>query len=458
MLGHVKQMIARAGTAFVLLCVMVLLVAFSAQAQTSLAPGKSLFPKPKPTILSGQVPADPRPSAGADLTVPDAVPQPLSALARLTGDAVTIEDRWRGASVRVNMSGAVPWRVFTLDDPARLVVDFSELDWSGFDATPILSASDRFADIRAGLFRPGWSRMVLTLSSPMVVERAWMETGDSAVLQIDLAPSSAAEFAARAGAPDTAVFKPAAPRPMPSPKTRQTGFGDLVVVLDPGHGGIDPGAMREGVIEADLMLSFARELRDVLRRAGGFKVVLTRDDDVFVPLEERVTIARRAGADVFLSLHADALAQGIATGATVYTLSDDASDAASRTLAERHDREDILAGVDLTRQSDEVALLLMDLARTETAPRSEALADSLVEGIYSATRSTYKNPRQKAAFSVLKAADIPSALIELGFLSSPRDRKLLQDKAWRLRAAEGIRDALQYWSLQDAAKADRLRQ
>lgn len=460
MLGCLKHMIARAGMALVLPCLMVLLVAVSAQAQTSLAPDRSLLPREKPAGLVVQVPVRPAPEtlAGATPNVPDAVPQPLTSLARLRGDAVTIEDRWRGASVRVNLSNAVPWRVFTLNDPARLVIDFSELDWSGFDATPLLSASDRFVDIRAGLFRPGWSRMVLTLSSPMMVDKAWMEAGGSVVLQVDLAQSSAAEFAARAGAPESAVFKPIATRPMPSPKTRQTGFGDLVVVLDPGHGGIDPGANREGVVESQLMLTFARELKEVLRRAGGFKVVLTRDDDVFVPLEERVTIARRAGADVFLSLHADALAQGVATGATVYTLSDDASDAASRTLAERHDREDLLAGVDLTRQSDEVALLLMDLARTETAPRSEALADSLVEGIYSATRSTYKNPRQKAAFSVLKAADIPSALIELGFLSSPRDRKLLQDKSWRLRAAEGIRDALQYWSLQDAAKAERLRQ
>lgn len=435
-------------------------MAINAAAQTSNAPVKSLFPKPKPYESAADSPPVERvqPLSVTAADIPDATAQPLSGLARLTGDGITIEDRWRGGALRIDMTRAVPWRVFTLDEPARLVVDFSELDWSGLAPDRLLAGTERFSDLRAGLFRPGWSRLVLTLNSPMLVERAWMQTGDRAALHLELAQSTPDAFAANAGAPENALFKPKPSPPMPSPKTRQNGFADLLVVLDPGHGGIDPGAIREGVVEAHLMLSFARELQEVLRRAGGFKVVLTRNDDVFVPLEERVTFARRAGADVFLSLHADALARGRATGATVYTLSANASDAASRTLAERHDRGDLLAGVDLTRQSDEVALVLMDLARTETAPRSEALADSLVEGIYSATGSTYKNPRQQAAFSVLKAADIPSALIELGFLSSPRDRKLLTDKAWRLRAAEGIRDALQYWALQDAAKAERLRQ
>lgn len=428
----------------------------AASAQDSMAPVTSLYPQPKPTVT----PIAPDPVA-APVVTNTAASQNLTKLARLSTGGVTISDRWRGVALDIAMSHTVPWRVFTLDHPQRVVVDFSELDWAGLNVAELLKASDKFTDIRAGLFRPGWTRLVLTLASPMVVDKAWMtgaENGEGAVMRLELAQASTADFSAATGAPETALFAQPAPRPMPSPKTRQTGIGDVVVVLDPGHGGIDPGAEREGVVEADLMLTFARELKEVLLRAGGFKVVLTRDRDVFVPLEERVTIARRAGADVFLSLHADALVQGRATGATVYTLSDEASDAASQALAERHDREDLLAGVDLTRHSDEVALVLMDLARTETAPRSESLADSLVEGIHSATGSTYKSPRMKAAFSVLKAPDIPSALIELGFLSSPRDRKLLQDKSWRMRAAEGIRDALRYWSLQDASKVDLLRQ
>lgn len=387
-----------------------------------------------------------------------AADQGLSGLARLTDDKVELSDRWRGVDLSIPMTRFVPWRVFTLADPYRVVLDFSELDWAGLDREGLNAGSDRVVDVRAGLFRPGWTRMVLTLAAPMGVTQAEMtKHGDGAALSLRLDPVAPEVFAAGVGAPETSAFQPVT-RPMPSPKTRQNGVGDVVVVLDPGHGGIDPGAERDGVVEATLMLRFALELKDTLLRGGGFQVVLTRDEDVFVPLEERVTIARGANADVFLSLHADVLAQGRANGATVYTLADEATDAASQSLAERHDRADLLAGVDLSRQDDAVALVLMDLARTETAPRSESLADALVEGIHTATGSTYKSPHMRAGFSVLKAPDIPSALIELGFLSSPRDRKRLIDPEWRAQAAGGIRDALRYWVVQDAARAERLRQ
>ncbi len=206
------------------------------------------------------------------------------------------------------------------------------------------------------------------------------------------------------------------------------------------------------------MLTFARELKEVLLRQDGVEVVLTRDEDVFVPLEERVSMARAAGADIFLSLHADALAEGRANGATVYTLAEEATDIASQKLAERHDRADLLAGVDLSETGDEVALVLMDMARVETRPRSDALADAIVEGIREATGSTYKTPRLEAGFSVLKAPDIPSVLIELGFLSSKRDREKMVDPEWRRQAAEGIRNAILDWALEDTAAQDRLRQ
>ncbi|MGM9400912.1 N-acetylmuramoyl-L-alanine amidase [Aliiroseovarius sp. KMU-71] len=439
-----------------------------ASANSEFAPETSLYPKARPGAETPvQTPAG---AGGGDapiLSVPTQSFATLSGLAYLAGEGVTLEDRWRGVAIEVPMTQAVPWRVFTLDDPRRLVLDFSELDWQGIDIPNLLAQGDWFADINAGLFRPGWTRVVFSLNSPLEVVSAGLSTQEQPVavsqrvegarLRVELAAVSSADFAAKAGAPKDALFdRPA--RPMPSPKTRQRGFGEVTVVLDPGHGGIDPGAERDGVVEAHLMMSFARELKEELLRAGGFNVVLTRDRDEFVPLEERVSIARRAGADVFLSLHADALAQGRATGASVYTLSKEASDEASRKLAERHDRSDILAGVDLSQQDDAVALVLMDLARADTAPRAEALADSLVEGIYSATGSTYKTPRMQAGFSVLKAADIPSVLIELGFLSSERDRKLLTSREWRSNAARGIRDALQYWVLQDAGKAELLRQ
>ena len=392
--------------------------------------------------------------------------QALSALAYLEGAGVTASDGWSATELAIELSRPVPWRVFTLTDPNRLVIDFSELDWSGFDGADLARQSDVIATARAGLFQPGWSRLVLELSGPYLVTNAGMQTGADgrARVALELREVTQADFAARAGAPADALFGPERdqapapnPGPDPGPSRRQTGERPLVVMLDPGHGGIDPGAEREGIRESDLVLSFARELKEVLLRRGDFRVVLTRDADVFVPLETRVTLARRAGADLFISLHADVLAAGKARGLSVYTLSEEASDLASEKLAERHDRSDLLAGVDLSRQGDGVALILMDMARRETQPRAERLADALVEGLYAATGSARRNPRQSAGFSVLKAPDIPSVLIELGYLSSKADRANLTSADWRRRAAEGIADAIQYWAIEDAAEAARLR-
>jgi len=386
--------------------------------------------------------------------------QQMSALARLDATRSYIRDEGRGGlAIDLHLTQAVPYRVFTLDEPRRLVVDFREVDWGGVKAADLLQGSQA-SSARFGLFRPGWSRMVVDLAAPMVVETAGMVTdpndGD-AMVQIRLVASDAADFSARAGVPQTPLWGVPKNTGVIRPVARQTG-GALVVVLDPGHGGIDPGAQTGGESEANLMLSFARQLKEDLTRAGGFKVVLTRNEDMFVPLEARISIARAAGADVFISLHADALSEGRAAGATVYTLSETASDEASALLAERHDRNDLLAGVDLAGQDDVIAGVLMDMARVETAPRADHLADQLVKGLAAAIGRMHSRPRQSASFSVLKAADIPSVLIEIGFLSNPQDLKNLSSPEWRIKAASGIRAALVEWAARDAARAQLRRQ
>ena len=232
----------------------------------------------------------------------------------------------------------------------------------------------------------------------------------------------------------------------------------LVVVLDPGHGGVDPGAERGGTNEKELMLRFARELREALIRAGGFDVALTRNEDMFVSLDRRVAIAHDLGADVFISLHADALTNGRAHGATVYTLSDTASDEASAALAERHDRTQILAGIDLSEQDDVVADVLIDLARTETQPRSDQLAKAIRAGIYEQNLELNSRPLRSAGFSVLKSPDIPSVLVEIGFMSSERDLANIRNPDWRAKMAAAIRDALKAWQIADAASAELVRQ
>ncbi len=390
----------------------------------------------------------------AMLTGQGAGAQELSALARLDPAASSITDAARGVDVTLALSQAVPWRVRLMDAPPRLVLDMREVDWSTIDAVPERSQGVRA--LRAGVFRPGWSRLVLELDGPLVVETAEMETGDAPRLRLRLLPATPAAFAARAALPEPPGWAPPDVADLPTPVPR--GDGPLVVVLDPGHGGIDPGAEREGVSEAALMLTFARELKEGLVRTGTFQVVLTRDADVFVPLETRISLAGAAGADVFVSLHADALAEGEAVGATVYTLAEEATDAAAAALAERHDRDDILAGVDLTGQDDLVAGILMDIARTETGPRTDRLAEALVAAIKAEGLRMHRKPRQEAAFSVLKSPDIPSVLLELGFLSSAEDLARLTDPAWRKRMVSALVQGLGAWAVEDAAQGQLRRQ
>ena len=379
----------------------------------------------------------------------------LGGLARLDAENSAITDRaWgRGTEVTLALSQGVPWRVFTLSDPARLVLDFREVDWGGVDPAT-LDRSEAISEVHTGAYREGWSRLVALLETPMAVEQAGLsldpETG-AAKLRLRLAETDAETFAARAGAPRDPRWDLPDPAPVRAAARGGVEGRPLRVMLDPGHGGIDPGAVYGGETEANLMLIFARELKEVLLRAGGFEVSMTRDDDVFVSLEGRIEAAHDANADVFLSLHADALAEGIARGATVYTLAEEASDAASAALAERHDRDDILAGLDLARTDDRVAGVLMDLARLDTAPRSTGLARALVGGIENATGNVHKRPLRSAGFSVLKSADIPSVLIEVGYLSTPQELRNLRDPAWRAGMAAGIRDGLQTWLVEDAA-------
>jgi N-acetylmuramoyl-L-alanine amidase len=375
----------------------------------------------------------------------------LSALARLDAAASSVRTEGTGFAVDLAISQPVPWRVRVMDDPPRLILDVREVDWAPVGKVRVIAP--QVAELRAGIFRPGWSRLVIQMTGPLLVMRAEMVTDETgaggAVIRLVLAPAPAADFAAAAALPEPADWALPVAAALPAQAARTT--GPVIVVLDPGHGGIDPGAERDGLKEADLMLTFARELKELLLRDGRFQVVMTREEDAFVPLETRISIARAAGADLLLSLHADALAEGEAQGATVYTLAEEATDEASATLAERHDRDDLLAGVDLSEQDDVVASVLMDMARAETEPRTERLAIAIEGAIRAAELRMHRHPRQEAGFSVLKSPDIPSVLLELGFLSSSRDLKRLSDPEWRAKMAGAVLLALANWSDEDRA-------
>ncbi len=383
-----------------------------------------------------------------------AVAQEAAQQSRLLPQFSEIRDRGRALEITLAFSQAVPYRVRLVDDPIALQLEFRDTTLVPLAPQASLSSAD-VTGIEAQDAGPGWARLSLTLDRPHSVEAAEMRidpASGAAALRITLRPTSRSEFA------EIAEARPDPPAQTQAPRTRQQGDRALTIVLDPGHGGFDPGAQNGGYSEAVLMLTFARELREKLIRAGNFEVILTRNADQFVPLPERVAIARRAGADAFISLHADALQEGRARGATVYTLDDEGSDAASSLLAERLDRADLLAGVDLSGADDAVAAVLMDMARAETRPRSEALAGHMVTGIDEALGGMHKRPRLKADFSVLRAPDIPSVLVELGFLTSDGDLANLLNPLWRDQAAGGIVTALQGWALDDAAAGALVRQ
>ncbi|RDC71674.1 N-acetylmuramoyl-L-alanine amidase [Rhodovulum sp. 12E13] len=376
--------------------------------------------------------------------------QDAAAPARLDPARSAVTATQEGLSLSLGLTRPVPWRVRALADPPRLVVDLRSAALDPPDAAA-LAVPGAVTGLRAGPLRADWSRLVLDLDRPHEVVEAGMATGDGAArIDIRLRPAPAGSLAA---APDWAspAFADEAETLAPPPR-RGPADDRPVVVLDPGHGGIDPGAVRDGHLEADITLAFARELRDALRRDGRFRVALTRDADLFVSLDGRIAAARRAGADVFVSIHADAVAEGVARGAQVYTLSDAASSRAAAELAERHDRADLLAGVDLTEQDDRIARVLMDMARTETEPRTEALAGTLVDALRGAGIRLHARPRESAAFSVLRAPDIPSVLVEIGFMSTPAELEKLLSEAWRRQAAEALAAGLAAWAEADAAR------
>ena len=386
--------------------------------------------------------------------------QDFTGRARILPDETRAADTERGVTLNLGMTQGVPYRVFTLDDPARLIADFREVDWTGLDPA-LFTQTTAVSDARFGQYRPGWTRMILDLDGPLALAssdlRIDTETGQ-AKLNLTLERTSHRDFAARSVAPADPDWGMPLVADVDPARMRQSGNGKLVVVIDPGHGGVDPGAQRGGYDEKELMLRFAMELRDTLVRTGEVDVYLTREADEFVPLETRVTIAHEARADLFLSLHADALDGGGARGATIYTLAEEASDKASQKLAERHNRADLLAGVDLTGQDDVVAHVLMDLARTDTMPRANRIADELLEALKENGNPLHSRPRRGAGFSVLKAADIPSVLLEVGFLSSERDRANITNPEWRARTATAITTAILEWAIADAAEGQLIRQ
>ncbi|HJW40205.1 MAG TPA: N-acetylmuramoyl-L-alanine amidase [Rhizomicrobium sp.] len=352
------------------------------------------------------------------------------------------EDRTRFV---VEVSDPVQMRVFTLSNPDRVVIDMPAVQWH-LDGPPRPSGTGAVRSYRYGLFRSGNSRFVIDLNKPMKVSDPLVlppSGGYGYRVVIDLFPASPDQFARSSGWPADLKAREAAaeqlaalPPAAPTPEKH-------IVVIDAGHGGIDTGTSGvNGLQEKDLVLDEALRLGRELARRPNYTVHLTRDTDVYIPLKERVAIARSWHADLFISLHADSNPDPNVNGLSIYTLSDAGSDKEAVALARKENQSDVIAGVDLGGGNSTVAPILIDLAQRDTMNRSSRFATGAVASLTSMTDILPRQPHRAAAFVVLKAPDVPAVLIELGYLSNQADASQMNAVRWRNSVAGAIAHAV----------------
>jgi len=378
---------------------------------------------------------------------------PKATAARLGGDA-------RRTRFVLDLTGEVGFSVFVLADPFRVIIDLPQIEFRlpaglGEVGRGVVSA------YRYGLFSPGKSRVVIDTVAPVLIEKSFVlkALGDQpARLVVDLVRTDRANFDRVQRQRQQAVAKLAAElAPQAAARARKSSTPRAktvlrersakssarprkpVVVIDPGHGGVDPGAIGRGrTREKHVVLTFSKILYRALKATGRYDVHLTRDHDTFLRLRQRVKFARKKNADLFIAVHADAAPRrSRARGATVYTLSERASDKEAAALAAKENRADLIAGVALDEESDEVTGILIDLAQRETKNHSVYFAKLMVKALKKVTRVT-KRPHRFAGFRVLKAPDVPSILLELGYLTSRQDEKLMQTTKWRKDTAGAV--------------------
>ena len=405
--------------------------------------GKAVFAAALSALLLAVIgPAQARepdaPRAAVAMPVP--AYQPPSFQAPVAIDADLSVD---GAVTRLTFVVSQPLQpqVRMLEGPDRIVIDLPEVNFQ-IPAQTGRKGRGLVKSFRSGLVGPGRSRIVIDLTGPALPTRIVSEpsrSGAASALVIELKRADRDSFAKAAVAELEALPPPPAPPKAPQGDRRP------VIVLDPGHGGIDTGAIGVGqVVEKDLVFTFARELKAKLEKAGHYRVVMTREHDTFVSLSDRVKLAQAQGASLFVSIHADTLvgsANADVRGLTVYTISDRASDAESARLAEKENMADAVAGLDPNEDPEEIAGILGELTVRETKVYSNLFARTLVGQITAASKLN-KNPHRSAGFRVLRAPDVPSVLVELGYLSSKTDVALLTTADWRDRATDAISEAV----------------
>lgn len=364
---------------------------------------------------------------------------PLSALTyRMAGDDLRMR-------VVVMFDQEPKFSTLTLANPHRLVFDLPETRF-GFDENS-LAARGIVSRVRYGSVGKNRSRLILTLRGPFDVENVQViknETTSGYRLVADIVATSDQQFEAKLAAPHEVTGSTGVKAVSPATDNETRPF---IVMIDPGHGGIDSGAESlSGIKEKDLTLAFGQELRERLAKESNIKVLMTRDDDTFLRLSERVRLARQHSADLFISIHADTINQGDIRGATVYTISDKASDSVARAMAERENKSDSIGGT-APEELPEVADILLDLTRRETHTFSLSFAEKVI-GALQGEVNLINNPHRFAGFQVLRAPDVPSVLIEIGYLSNAEDEKLISNPQWRRKLADRIATAIKAFEMQ----------
>ncbi len=374
----------------------------------------------------------------------------IATAVRITGDE-------HQTQFQIDLSKALGFTVDVVPDPYRVIIDVAGLN---FDLPPGIGQKGQglISSFRYGIIDEGRSRIVLDTKGAVLIESSQAQPAKGkkpAHLIVNLLASSPENFSetyAKDHGTEPNLATASIPKPPFKPKLAEAPSDQRkVIVIDPGHGGIDPGALSPTkTLEKAVVLNYGKALRKELEKSGFYKVVMTRSDDTFVTLEKRVDIARENKADLFIAIHADTVHGQQARGITMYTVSDQASDAEAEALAQKENRADIIAGIDLATESKDVANILINLAQRESRNRAMSFSKKAVTQLKGVTAFTGK-PIRSAAFTVLKAPDVPSVLIELGYLSSKQDEALLTSPDWHARVAKAMALAIDnYFALAGA--------
>jgi N-acetylmuramoyl-L-alanine amidase len=358
---------------------------------------------------------------------------------------IRLQDSADQSRLTLEFSDPVVAHSFVLADPNRIVIDLPPVVWKPAQ-TPPPSVRGFVRNYRFGMFRKNTARLVLDLNRPAKIDKTEIlapADGAGFRLVMDLSAVTQSEFAAHAGWPRGSAF---ALSQTSARKAGGTPRDQPVIVLDPGHGGMDPGTHSEsGLVEKDLALSVARRLKEKLEQTGRYRVKLTRSSDVFIPLRDRVAIARATHGDLFVSLHADSNEHREIRGASVYTLSPGASDRETATLAEKENHAGVALGLEPADANPMADSILSDLGQREIMNLSARFAEGLVGALPGATALHKPLPHRSADFAVLKAPDIPSVLIELGYLTNHEDEMAMSTEAWRFRVAATIAATIDHY-------------